>query len=57
MLKDKEITQTVRLVRLNEGMADERSTLLDMQQILNLPYQLSNCRCFKVSNHTKQLIN
>jgi predicted S18 family serine protease len=40
ILSNSTITNKVKLVLVSEGMADERNTLLDMQQILKLPFEL-----------------
>ena len=39
------LTNNVRVIQLSEGMADERDSLYQMQQDLNIPFELRECQC------------
>lgn len=57
ILNNSTITSKVKLVLVSEGMADERNTLLDMQQILKLPFELRQCRCANLDKENRALVN
>jgi hypothetical protein len=51
------ITNNVKLVQASEGIADERNTLYDMQQILKLPWQLRECKCANLDQANRDKVN
>lgn len=45
ILDNSTMTNSVKVVEASEGIADERNTLYDMQQILKIPFELRECKC------------
>lgn len=53
IMDNSEMTDNVKVIQLQEGMADERDSLYEMEQILKLPFELRECKCSALDDETK----
>lgn len=52
-LQDVDTATTSKIVILEEGMAEQRDSLFNIQQSLNLPFSMKKCECKTLSEEEK----
>ena len=53
MLKDAGTETSTKIVKVSEGIADERDQLYSIEQFLKMPFQIKKCQCKVLSEEEK----